>query len=57
MKNENLHSATLFSLFMMLICSFVLVSCGVKPGSVKPPEGSEYNFPGTYPNPNTDAQP
>jgi hypothetical protein len=40
-----------------LLC-FALAACGVKPGSVDPPEGAERSkFPRTYPSPATNSAP
>lgn len=44
---------------MMICACIVLGACGVKPGSVEPPEGSPDPdpFPRTYPNVSTDPLP
>jgi len=42
-------------LFLLLIIGLPLSGCGIKPGGVEPPAGSEnHSYPATYPNPNTD---
>ncbi|MGB9153717.1 MAG: hypothetical protein WCD70_11615 [Alphaproteobacteria bacterium] len=38
---------------MMLICIMSVSACGKKAAHVDPPEGSEGNYPATYPDPKT----
>lgn len=53
------HSVRFIPVYIVLagILSILLTGCGVKPGRLSPPAGSEEShFPRTYPDPATDPQ-
>lgn len=46
------------NMIAIVLGCIILASCGVKPGHVDPPEGSEETgFPRTYPDLDTDPKP